>query len=88
MARENSLVGNSADKQLSSEIYPLVMDAHLSKFDKKHIKNICENIPKLAEQVVIFIKDTDGDIAKEYLSEKIGKEHRFYKISETETELK
>ncbi|MBD5410223.1 MAG: AAA family ATPase [Treponema sp.] len=88
MARENSLAGNSADKQLSSEVYPLVMDAPLSKFDKKHIKNICENIPRLAEQVIIFIKDTDGDIAKEYLSEKIGKEHRFNKISETETELK
>ena len=87
MSRENRSSDDETNKTLSSEIYPLVMDAPLSKFDKEHIKNICENIPKLAEQVVIFIKDTDGDIAKEYLSEKIGKEHRFIKINETETIL-
>ena len=63
------------------------MDAPLSKFDRKHIKSVCETIPHLTEQVIIFIKDTDGDLAKEYMSEKIGKSHRFRKITETETVL-
>ena len=83
MSRENRL--SSDMQELSSDIYPLVMDAPLSKFDKKHIKSVCETIPHLAEQVIIFIKDTDGDLAKEYMVEKIGKSHRIRKISETET---
>ena len=85
MSRENRL--SSVDHDLSSDIYPLVMDAPLSKFDKKHIKSVCETIPHLTEQVIIFIKDTDGDLAYEYMSEKIGKSHRIRKISETETVL-
>ena len=85
MSRENRL--SSVDHDLSSDIYPLVMDAPLSKFDKKHIKSVCETIPHLTEQVIIFIKDTDGDLAREYMSEKIGKAHRIRKISETETVL-
>lgn len=85
MSRENRL--SSVDHDLSSDIYPLVMDAPLSKFDKKHIKSVCETIPHLTEQVIIFIKDTDGDLAYEYMSEKIGKAHRIRKISETETVL-
>lgn len=85
MSRENRL--SPMDHDLSSDIYPLVMDAPLSKFDKKHIKSVCETIPHLTEQVIIFIKDTDGDLAHEYMSEKIGKAHRIRKISETETVL-
>lgn len=59
----------------SREGYPMVMDAPLSSFDKTRIKKICENIPDIAEQVIIFIKDTDGDIAEKYLENKIGKKY-------------
>ena len=45
---------------------------HLSSFDKKRIKNICEVIPGIAKQVIIFIKDTDGDIAQDYMMDKVG----------------
>ena len=85
MSQENRLSDDRAKQELSSDIYPLVMDAPLSKFDKKHIQSVCETIPHLTEQVVIFIKDTDGDLAKEYMNDKIGKSHKFVKISETET---
>lgn len=85
MSRENRL--SQTDHDLSSDIYPLVMDAPLSKFDKKHIKSVCETIPRLTEQVIIFIKDTDGDLAMEYMGDKIGKSHKIRKISETETVL-
>ena len=85
MSRENRL--SQTDHDLSSDIYPLVMDAPLSKFDKKHIKSVCETIPRLTEQVIIFIKDTDGDLAMEYMGDKIGKSHKIRKMSETEKVL-
>ncbi len=61
---------------LTSEPYPLVMDAPLSAFDKKRIKTVCEILPEVAEQVIIFIKDTDGDLVNEFLGNKVG--NRFY----------
>jgi len=58
MARK-SQEGNN--EMLASEPYPLVMDAPLSAFDKKRIQTVSEVLPEVAEQVIIFIKDTDGD---------------------------
>ena len=55
--------------------YPLVMDAPLSSFDQNSIKNICEVIPGIARQVIIFIKDSDGNIAKNEMTNKIGIEY-------------
>ncbi|MBU1142066.1 MAG: AAA family ATPase [Firmicutes bacterium] len=75
------------EEQLSPEPYPLVMDAPLSSFDKTRIKNVCQILPGIAEQVVIFIKDTDGDIAKEHLTEKIGCEYRLHALTNTSTEI-
>lgn len=83
VAREAKQDNNSYD--LSADAYPLVMDAPLSAFDKRRIKTVCETLPEIAEQVIIFIKDTDGEIAEKYLSEKIGASYEFDKKSETET---
>ena len=87
MARENRNASDEDAKLLSSEPYPLVMDAPLSAFDKRRIKAICEALPKTAEQVVIFIKDTDGDLAETHLGNKIGSRHHFDKLNEFETVL-
>ncbi|MFA6708696.1 MAG: AAA family ATPase [Fusobacterium sp.] len=84
LAREYQVKENNI---LYSEPYPLVMDAPLSSFDKTRIKNVCEILPKTAEQVIIFIKDTEGDIAKEYLNNKIGEIYKLKKITEFYTEL-
>ena len=73
---------NSENKELTSEPYPLVMDAPLSAFDKQRIKKVCEVLPGIAEQVIIFIKDTDGDLARENLVNKIGKIKFIKKIDE------
>ena len=83
IARENQ--NDKSNYDLSTEAYPLVMDAPLSAFDKRRIKTVCETLPGIAEQVIIFIKDTDGEIAEEYLSDKIGASYEFDKKSETET---
>ena len=80
MAKDNQI--NTA-----SEPYPLVMDAPFSAFDKTRIQSICSVIPKTAEQVIIFIKDTDGDLAEEHLGNKIKTRHRFRKIDEFNTEI-
>lgn len=61
MARDNRNATNEDAQLLSSEPYPLVMDAPLSAFDKRRIKTVCEALPETAEQVIIFIKDTDGE---------------------------
>lgn len=63
------------NEEIITDEYPLVMDAPLSSFDQKRIKNICEVIPGIARQVIIFIKDSDGNIAKNEMSNKIGIEY-------------
>ena len=87
MARENRNATDEDAKLLSSEPYPLVMDAPLSAFDKRRIKTVCEALPETAEQVIIFIKDTDGELAEEYMGNRIGSRHQFDKKNEFETVL-
>lgn len=87
MARDNRNATDESAKLLSSEPYPLVMDAPLSAFDKRRIKTVCEALPNTAEQVIIFIKDTDGELAEEYMGDKIGCRHYFDKKNEFETVL-
>lgn len=87
MARDNRNATDENAKLLSSEPYPLVMDAPLSAFDKRRIKTVCEALPATAEQVIIFVKDTDGDLAEEYMGDKIGCRHSFEKKNEFETVL-
>ena len=68
------------DEMLLTEAYPLVMDAPMSKLDKKRIAAICDVVPKIAEQVIIMIKDTDGELAREYLSSRIGEEYSIVSV--------
>lgn len=84
MARENN---NEENSMLTTEAYPLVMDAPLSAFDKTRIQTVCDVLPKVAEQVIIFIKDTDGEIAEENMGNKVGTRYKFEKHNEFVTEL-
>lgn len=47
----------------------------------------CEALPETAEQVIIFIKDTDGELAEDYMGNRIGSRHQFDKKNEFETNL-
>lgn len=87
MARETRASDDEDAQLLTSEPYPLVMDAPLSTFDKRRIKTVCESLPNIAEQVIIVIKDTDGELAEEYMGDKIGSRHQFDKKNEFETVL-
>lgn len=84
MARQSQSPEN---EMLVSEPYPLVMDAPLSAFDKTRIRTVCDALPKVAEQVIIFIKDTDGELAETYMGEKVGSRFEFDKKNEFETYL-
>lgn len=72
---------------LQSEPYPLAMDAVFSNTDEIHIKNICKNLPELAEQSILAIMDKDWNFAKEPLSDKVGSAYRIEKINERLSKL-
>ena len=70
-------------KEQGGDGLPMVMDAPLSAFDKDRIKRICEALPAIAQQIIIFIKDTDGDIAEEHMANVIGKKWMIQAESQT-----
>ena len=72
MAKKDDGFGQEEHIEKDTEGYPLVMDAPLSSFDKTRIHRICDALPKIAEQVIIFIKDTDGELAEHHLADRIG----------------
>ena len=80
---KNEIDGNS--KNLES--YPLVMDAPLSTLDTTRTKIICETMPRIAEQVIIFINDKDGNLVEKHISSKIGVRKDFKKIEEFITKI-
>ena len=66
---------NNIQLDSGTDEYPMIMDAPLSAFDKDRIKQISNLLPKSARQVMMFIKDTDGDEARNYLKKNIGAEY-------------
>ncbi len=72
---------------LSSESFPLVMDAVFSNTDGEHIRNICEVLPKLSEQSILAIMEKDWDIASESLKNYVGKKYIIKKKSETYSQI-
>lgn len=89
LAREKVLSGDDELANIdNTEPYPLVMDAPSSSFDIQRIENFCHLMPQIAEQVIFFIKDTDGLYVKKYLENSIGKEYRFVKINDSNTVIK
>jgi DNA sulfur modification protein DndD len=79
---------NRESDELAAEAYPLVMDAPLSAFDKIRIQTVCDELPRVAEQVVIFIKDTDGELAEQHLCARVGKRYTVEKKNELESVLR
>lgn len=73
MAKDNKSLDDV--NLVDTEAYPLVMDAPLSAFDEKRIGNICNVIPGIARQVIMIIKDTDGNKAIAHMGDSIGKEY-------------
>jgi len=83
MAKRGETNFGEEGNHIDAEGYPLVMDAPLSAFDKRRINNICKTIPRIAEQVIMFIKDTDGDVAEEKMGSSIGTKWKIVANSQT-----
>ena len=72
------------ENDFALESYPLVLDAPFSALDEKRIASICEVLPKVSSQIVIFIKDTDGKVAQEKLKDRIGKSYSLDKLGSSD----
>lgn len=72
---------------LSSEPYPLVMDAPFSNADEIHTANISKVLPEIAEQVIMFVMQKDWRYAEPVMASRVGKQYSLKKHSETYTVL-
>ncbi len=88
LAKEKIMTDNSEKGfDLSSEPYPLVMDAPFSNADETHTANISKVLPEIAEQVIMFVMHKDWRYAEPVMSQRVGKQYQLNKISETFTRL-
>lgn len=72
---------------LSSEPYPLVMDAPFSNADETHTASISKILPSIAEQVIMFVMHKDWRFAETVMSDKVGKQYQLNKINEIFTKI-
>jgi len=79
--------GSENGMNLSSEPYPLVMDAPFSNADETHTANISKVLPEIAEQVIMFVMQKDWNYAEPVMRERVGMKYHLNKISETYTQL-
>jgi DNA sulfur modification protein DndD len=68
-----------------TEPYPLIMDAPFSATDEKHIYNISQIVPGIAEQVIIITMQKDWTHAKPAIEKRIGKSYVIENIGNSET---
>lgn len=88
LAKEKIMTDSSENGfDLSSEPYPLVMDAPFSNADETHTANISKVLPEIAEQVIMFVMHKDWRYAEPVMSQRVGKRYQLNKISETFTRL-
>ena len=88
LAKSKIVTDNSENGiNLSSEPYPLVMDAPFSNADETHTANISKVLPEIAEQVIMFVMQKDWNYAEPVMNEKVGQRYHLNKISETLTRL-
>lgn len=73
-------IGN---EEVKGEPYPLILDAPFSNADAVHTKNISIELPKAAEQVIMFVMEKDWNYAKEVINSKVGKQYMLNKHTDT-----
>ena len=60
------------DEEEQKEAYLLVMNAPTSNFGMKQMESFSNIMPKITDQIIVFINDKDGPILMDKMSEKIG----------------
>lgn len=71
------------ENKLENEPYPLVLDAPFSNADEEHIKNISRELPKVAEQVIMFVMKKDWRYAETVILDRVNKTYTLEKHSDT-----
>ena len=71
------------ENKLENEPYPLVLDAPFSNADEEHIKNISRELPKVAEQVIMFVMQKDWRYAETVILDRGNKTYTLEKHSDT-----
>lgn len=89
IAKEKASIGKNASDSVTweNEAYPLVMDAPFSNADETHIRNIASVLPKVANQVIMFVMEKDWQYAEPVIAERVGKHCTLRKHSETKTTI-
>lgn len=67
------------DDMKLGQVYPLVMDAPFSNVDEIHIDNICQILPRTANQVIMAVMQKDWEFASRHLSQYVGKSYTITK---------
>lgn len=83
LAREKIASRKQYDIDLSSEPYPLVMDAPFSNTDERHINNIARVLPDTAEQIIMFVMQKDWNYAESVMSSRVGRKYILAQDRET-----
>ncbi len=84
MAKEKFISDGDDNYQ---EFYPLVMDAPLSNIDIGFIPGICDTLPKIAEQIIIFLNEKDSEIYRRFADGTIGEHYKLVTIGHLETQV-
>ena len=59
------------------------MDAPLSTFDTQRIEAFGGRMPDIVDQLIVFTKDTEGDIVRPIMQDRIGRAYKIVADSET-----
>ena len=88
LAKEKiSTAAGDSQIDLSSEPYPLILDAPFSNADATHTTNISKVLPEVAEQVIMFVMEKDWRYAEPVMSYRVGTKWLLKKKTDTFTKL-
>lgn len=85
LAKNKMLKKNKAGEDvetLVSEPYPLVLDAPFSNADEEHVASISRELPKAAEQIIMFVMQKDWKWAFPVIGDRVGRQYALDKKSE------
>ena len=70
-----------------AEDYPLILDAPFSNADERHVENISQVLPEVANQLILIVMAKDWNYAEKSMGIKVGKRYALDKKSEVLTEI-
>ncbi len=76
---EKDIDPEAVEEEVEKESYPLVMDAPVSNFGMKQMESFSDLMPKIADQIIVFINDVGGPILREKMKSQIGSEYSIFK---------